>query len=164
MFSAEGFMLVNGSTVVDELMIQMLDHLAHHTLQLDEIHQQSDAVQLLAFHGDLDAVVVAVHVFALPLYFAKRMAGGECLLQQSLQTLVAWRRLCSTSSQVSGERVVGQAVEEHLAVSLPRDAVVEDRKHAAIRPAADQPAEALLQRERGLRDLVLVKRIAAGFS
>ena len=32
--------------IVDKLVVQPVDDFAHHPLQLDEIHQQADAVQL----------------------------------------------------------------------------------------------------------------------
>src|SRR5437764_425170 len=45
-----------------------------------------------------------------------------------------------------------QALQEVLAVALRDDARVEDRKHAAISLAADQPAQALFQGDDRRRD------------
>src|SRR5262249_43682251 len=65
--------------------------------------------------------------------------------------------------EVGRETVVGQAVEEYLAVPLLRNSIVQQNEDAAVGPAADQPAEALLQCDGRLRDLVIVERIAARF-
>src|ERR1700677_1904867 len=67
-------------------------------------------------------------------------------------------------AQFSAEGIRRQAVEEYLAVPLLRNTIIQQDQDATIGLAADQPAEALLERERGLRDLVIVERIAAFFS
>src|SRR5437667_10810310 len=59
------------------------------------------------------------------------------------------------------ETVIGQAVEEDLAVSLLRNSIVQQNQRAAVGAAADQASEALLERDGGMRSLVIVKRIAA---
>src|SRR6516162_8636007 len=63
-----------------------------------------------------------------------------------------------------GEPVVRQAVEEHLAVTLAGDAVVEQGQHAAVGLAANQAPEALLQGDRSLRNLIVVKGIPFRFA
>src|ERR1700677_4452751 len=64
-------------------------------------------------------------------------------------------------AQFSAEGIRRQAVEENLTVPLLRNTIIQQDQDAAIGLAADQAAEALLERERGLRNLVVVKRIAA---
>src|SRR4029077_19811763 len=66
-------------------------------------------------------------------------------------------------ADVGCKSVVGQAVEKDLAITLLADAIIEEHQHSTVRPAADQPPKPLLQSDSGLRDLVIVKRIAAVF-
>ena len=54
-------------------------------------------------------------------------------------------------------------MEEGLAVSLSPDAGVEQDQDAAVGERADEPAEALLEGEDGLGDLVVEEGTAAGF-
>src|SRR6202453_357338 len=67
-------------------------------------------------------------------------------------------------AQFSAEGIRRQAVEEHLAVPLLRNTIIQQDEDATVGLAADQPAEALLEREGGLWDLIVVKRIAALFA
>src|SRR5258708_17140190 len=64
--------------------------------------------------------------------------------------------------QSGGKSVIRQAVEKNLAVTLLGDSVIQKHEHAAIRLAADQPAESLFQRNRSLRNLIVVKWIPSG--
>src|ERR1039457_3016955 len=63
--------------------------------------------------------------------------------------------------QFGREPVVRQAVEEHLAVPLLGDSVIQQHQYAAVRLAANQPSEPLFQRDGGLRNLIIVKWIPA---
>ena len=65
------------------------------------------------------------------------------------------------SSELGARAVGRQAGEQRRAVGLARDAAVEQRHDAAVGAGADQPAEALLERQRRARQLVVVERIAA---
>ena len=58
-------------------------------------------------------------------------------------------------------RAVGQGVEEGAAVGLGQDARIEDHDDPAVGLGADQPAEALLELDHRLGDLVLDERVAA---
>src|SRR5207237_729551 len=49
----------------------------------------------------------------------------------------------------------GQALDEEAPVALLRDARIEDGDDAPVGRAADEPAEALLEGQRGLRHLIL---------
>src|SRR5260370_40711234 len=66
-------------------------------------------------------------------------------------------------ANVGGEPVIGQAVKKHLAVTLLRDAIIQQDQDAAVRPAANQPAKPLFQSDSGLRDLIIVERVSTGF-
>ncbi len=67
----------------------------------------------------------------------------------------------SGTEHVDHARAVGQRVEEGAAVGLGQDAGVEDHDDAAVGPGADQPAEALLELDDRLGDLVVDERVAA---
>ena len=79
MFSADGLISSNGGKIVDELVVQVVDHAAHQALHVQKIHQQAGGIELLALDRDPDAVVVAMHVLALALVIAQGVTGGESL-------------------------------------------------------------------------------------
>src|SRR5579863_982384 len=62
------------------------------------------------------------------------------------------------------ESIIRQAVEENLAVTLLRNSIIQQDENAAVGAAANQPAKSLFQGERGLGDLVVVKRIPTRFT
>src|SRR5579862_927948 len=66
--------------------------------------------------------------------------------------------------ELHGKCVVRQTIKKYLSVSLLRDPVIEQRKHSPVGPRSDQPAEALLQGNGRLRDLVIVKGIPASLT
>src|SRR5947209_12739733 len=62
------------------------------------------------------------------------------------------------------ERVVRQAVKEHLTVALLRDSVVQQCEHSPVGASANQAPKPLFQRDCGLRNLVIVERIPSRFT
>ena len=62
---------------------------------------------------------------------------------------------------VVGEAVGWEGVEEDAAVALALDAGVEEHEDAAVVEAADEAAEALLEGDDGVGDLVVEERLAA---
>ena len=77
-----------------------------------------------------------------------------------IQPSVAANSSASASSSSSG--IGGQAREEHAPVGSRAQPRVADDDQAAICEIADQPPDALLEREHGVRQLELRERIAAG--
>src|SRR5262245_11660214 len=77
---------------------------------------------------------------------------------------------CFHLGERSALQCLGQASHEDLPVALGADAAVEDRDDAAIASRADEPPEALLERQRRRRDEVsherrfalLLEALAAG--
>src|SRR5208283_2794184 len=66
--------------------------------------------------------------------------------------------------ELKSKSVRRQAVEKDLAVALLNDSGVEQSQHAAVRPRPDQAAKPLLQRNRRLGNLIVVKGIASGLA
>src|SRR5579885_769692 len=88
----------------------------------------------------------------------RRPVPGRSLLEHSfLEELFDF-------PEFRGMGVIGQAGEKNPAVALPQNAVIQQRKHAAVLAVPDQPAETLLERKDRLGHLVLVKRVAAVFA
>ena len=61
-------------------MIEIRDQLIRGVLQFDEINQQPDVVQFPASSIDLDLIVVAVEVLALPFITAQLVRAGKVAL------------------------------------------------------------------------------------
>src|SRR5436190_1481321 len=59
------------------------------------------------------------------------------------------------------ESIFGQAVEENLPIARPRNPMIQQGQHPAVRAAADQPTKTLLQRDGSLWNLVTVEGIPA---
>ena len=68
--------------LVEPLVVQAVENGVDHALHFHKIHQQPDGIQLVALQGDLAAVIVAVHVLALPVIVSQGVAGGECLFDR----------------------------------------------------------------------------------
>src|SRR5580692_9542996 len=74
-----GVQFIEWWKIVDETVIEIIDHRMNQLLHFDEIHKQADSIKLCAFHRQLDAVIVAVHVFTLAAITAQGVSGGESL-------------------------------------------------------------------------------------
>src|SRR6202043_367612 len=59
--------------------------------------------------------------------------------------------------------VIGQAVEKHLSITLFADPIVQQNQYSPVRTAANQPSKPLFERNKHLRNLIIVERISAGF-
>src|SRR5215469_1960119 len=59
--------------------------------------------------------------------------------------------------------VIRQRLEKNSTILHPLNPVIEDRQNAAVRFRANQPAEALFERQHRLRNLVLPEGVAAVF-
>ena len=68
---------------------------------------------------------------------------------------------CSTSVMSLGEAVGREGFEEDAAVALALDAGVEQHEDAAVVERADEAAEALLEGDDGVGDLVVEEGLAA---
>src|SRR5260370_23331958 len=77
--------LVERFEIVHEAVIQVVDDLLHHALQLDEIYQQPYGIELLALHRHLDAIVVPMHVLALAAIIAERVSCREGLFHSDFK-------------------------------------------------------------------------------
>ena len=65
--------------------------------------------------------------------------------------------------QASGPTITGQAIKEELAVLLADEPVVENGQDTAVVSTADQAPKSLLQRDHGLRDLIISEGVATVF-
>ncbi len=63
--------------IIQHLMIDALDHRAHHLLEQLEIQQKAGLIQRSSGQGHADLIVMAVRIFALAAIVAEIVAGGE---------------------------------------------------------------------------------------
>ena len=66
-----------GLEVVDHAVVEVVDGGAHDLLEEFEVEQHAGFVELLAYEGDEDLVVVAVRVLALATIVAEVVAGRK---------------------------------------------------------------------------------------
>ena len=70
-------LLVEGRQFVQIAVIEIFNDLVGRFLEIAEIDKQADVIQFLAAGKDLDLVIVAMQVLALPFVAAQLVGGGE---------------------------------------------------------------------------------------
>jgi len=137
-------------------VVQAADDLANHPLQFRKVAKQPDGIELRAFDGHPNAVIMSVHVFTLTAIAAERVPGRKCLFHADLKHFLAdrparWgirltRRLheALNFSDVPAEAVFRQRFDKNFTIMHALDTVIENGQHAAVSSRAYQPAEALL--------------------
>ncbi len=76
---------IEGLQIVDELMVEILARSPQPLLEIGKIEKEAVFVDLWPGHTHLDAIVVAVYVFALAVVVAKGMSGGEGVFYEDLK-------------------------------------------------------------------------------
>ena len=71
--------------IVDEAVIEIVDHLVHKALNMDEIDQQSVGIQFFSLYGNPYPVIMAMNVFALAVVITQGVPGRERLLHRNLK-------------------------------------------------------------------------------
>jgi hypothetical protein len=80
-----GIHRLKGLQIVHKLVVQPPHNLPHNRFQSRKIHQQPNRIQLRPLERHPHAIVVPMHVLALPLVSAKRMPRRKCLFHADLK-------------------------------------------------------------------------------
>src|SRR2546429_9538450 len=71
--------------IVHELVVELAHDLADHRLELREVNQESGGIKFRAFQRHAHAIIVAVHVLALPPVTSQGMACRKSLFYANLK-------------------------------------------------------------------------------
>ena len=147
---------VEGSLVIQELVIDVANEISQDPLEVREIKEQAYRIKLFAFNFNTHAIVMTVRILALALVSAQGVSGRKCLFHADLKHFLAvrparWeirltRRLhkALNFSDVPGEAILRQRFDKNFTILHALDTVIENGQHAAVSSRAYQPAEALL--------------------
>jgi len=64
-------------------MIQTVDHWLHHELQFLEVEQQAGVIEFAPLQRNLNLVIVAVRVLALPAVIAQVVSRGKAIFNSN---------------------------------------------------------------------------------
>lgn len=76
---------VEGSLVIQELVIDVANEISQDPLEVREIKEQAYRIKLFAFNFNTHAIVMTVRIFALALVSAQGVSGRKCLFHADLK-------------------------------------------------------------------------------
>ena len=81
---------VEGSLVIQELVIDVANEISQDPLEVREIKEQAYRIKLFAFNFNTYAIVMTVRILALALVSAKSVPRGKFFFHADMKHVVCW--------------------------------------------------------------------------